>query len=88
MAFGNDEIQEDLDLILDNLWSDLRSVIRTWDHKNGGGNGRSNKQIYLAAQKITGEDIPASPDGFNRAVAVLVTAAASRVLYPGMRQDR
>lgn len=84
MAFRDDEFQGDLGVLLDNLWADLSRALKEWDHKNGGHDGRSNKQIYLAAQKISGKDIDAGPAGFDEAKAILVTAAASRILYPGL----
>jgi|HubBroStandDraft_2_1064218.scaffolds.fasta_scaffold01427_2 hypothetical protein len=83
MAYRDDKFQGDEGAFLDNLWSVAREGVRRWDHANGGRDGQSNKQVYLLAQKFEGSDIEAGPSGLNHALAVLLHAAADRILYPG-----
>jgi hypothetical protein len=79
MAYRNDQLRGDPDVLLGNLRDEVDELIKTWDHARSGGDGRSNKQIYLLAQRALGRDA----SSYAEAKGTVLLLVANRYLLPG-----
>lgn len=78
--YKGQRLQADPGEILTALKEDIDETLRKWDHNNGGGGTRSNKQAILLAQMLIGREVR----DYEEAKGILLHLTAQDYCCPGV----